>query len=173
MAAMMLRTLSSAAALAVAAVLSAAGVGKLANRSRTVAGFVRLGLPAPVVLAWAVPLTEAAVAVALLVVPAWGGVLAFALLAGFTAYLTALVRSGRTVPCGCFGSRGDHPVSGVDLVRNALLLAAAALAAASPGALRLDAPTVVVAAAGVVLATLALRRSAATGAVPGVVPPRH
>lgn len=165
--------MSSAAALAVAAVLLAAAVGKLVHRERTVAGFVRLGLPAPAVLAWAVPMTEAAVAAALLAVPAWGGVLAFALLAGFTAYLTALVRSGGTVACGCFGSRGDRPVSGVDLIRNALLLGAAALAAASPGGLRLDVPAVVMASAGVAVVALAFRRVAPTGAVSGVVPPRR
>lgn len=148
---------ASAAAVVVAVVLVVAAAGKLAHRARTVAGFEQLGLPAPAALAWAVPAVEATVAVALLAAPGWGGVAAFALLAGFTAYLAALVRSGRRVACGCFGSSGDRPVSGRDLARNALLLVAAALAAAAPGGLVLEPVPLAVAAAASVLAVAALR----------------
>lgn len=152
---------TSSAALVLSAVLLVAAAGKLRNPARTAAGFERLGLPVPRALARAVPAAEVAVGVALVVVPGWGGVAAFCLLAGFTAYLAAVVRSGRRVPCGCFGSTGDRPVSARDLLRNVVLLAAAALAVASPGALVLRPATV--APAVLLLLAAAARRGRAGG----------
>jgi hypothetical protein len=149
---------ASSAALVLASVLGVAAVAKARRPQRTAATFARLGLPRPGALAWGVPGAEAAVAVALLTTPAWGGVVAFALLAGFTAYLAALVRSGRPVSCGCFGSSGDHPVSGVDLARNAALLALAAGASTADGPLRLDPPTIAVAVALLALGSVAFRQ---------------
>ena len=149
--------LASAAAVVLAVVLAVAAVGKLVHHRRTAAGFARLDLPATPVLAWAVPAVEAGVAVALLATPGWGGVAAFALLAGFTAYLASLVASGREVACGCFGSSGDRPVSRRDLARPALLLVAAALAATRDGPLVLEPAASAVAAAVAVSAATALR----------------
>lgn len=156
-----------AAALVVAAVLAIAAAAKLTHRAQTVSGFTRLGLPRPSVLAWVVPAVEVAVAVALVVAPGWGGVVAFALLAGFTAYLAGLIRSGRVVACGCFGSAGDRPVAPADLVRNAMLLASAALAVTVDGPLPLEPATLGLAALALVVgATLvrALRRFRLGGA---------
>lgn len=112
-----------------AVVLVAAALAKVRDPGRTRAGFERLGLPAPAVVGRAVPAAEVAVAVLLVVVPAWGGMVAFALLAGFTAYLAGLVRSGRQVPCACFGATSDRPIGARQLARNAVLLALAGTAA--------------------------------------------
>ena len=140
-------SVSGAAALVVAGALAVAGIPKLARHDHTAAGFDRLGLPQPAALAWAVPAVEVAVAALLVVFPGWGGVVAFALLAGFTVYLVGLVRSGRQVSCGCFGSSGHRAVSVLDVARNALLLTAAAAAATHEGPLRPDGWTVVAAVA--------------------------
>jgi hypothetical protein len=150
--------LASAAAVVLAVVLAVAAAGKVVHHRRTVAGFDHLGLPAPAVAAWAVPAVEALVAVVLLAAPGWGGVAAFALLAGFTAYLAAVVASGRRVACGCFGSSGSRPVSGRDLVRNGLLLAAAGLAATRDGPLVLEPAALGAAAAATAVAAAVLRR---------------
>lgn len=149
-----------AAALVVAGALAAAGVVKLVDRQRTAAGFERLGLPRPVAWSWAVPIVELAVALTLVTFPGWGGVVAFALLSGFTVYLAGLVRSGRAVPCACFGSAGDRAVSSVDLVRNGLLLGAAAAAATHDGRLGFDLSTVAVAAVAGAAGAVLLRELA-------------
>ncbi|MGW4685613.1 MauE/DoxX family redox-associated membrane protein [Streptomyces sp. NPDC004244] len=55
-----------------------------------------------------------------------GSVTALVLLAGFTVYLARLIAQGSGAPCGCSGSGGGQAASGVDLLRNGLLLAMAA-----------------------------------------------
>jgi uncharacterized membrane protein YphA (DoxX/SURF4 family) len=121
-----------AAALVLAGVLAVAGVAKLRHPAATARDFAALGLPAPEVLAGAVPAAELACAAALVLVPGWGGVAAFGLLAVFTADLAAVVRSGRVVSCACFGAASRAPVSARHLVRNGGLLVLA-LAAATIG----------------------------------------
>ena len=69
----------------------------------------------------------AALALLLLVSSANGGIVALALLAGFTAFLVA--RRGSGVGCGCFGSTKTEPISWRDIGRNVVLMALAAIAA--------------------------------------------
>jgi hypothetical protein len=114
------------AALVLAAVFVRAAVAKLADRQATATAFGELGLPA--VAATAVPLVELALAGALVVVPAWGGVFALALLAGFTAFLILAIRSGARTGCNCFGSARRGPVSWNDVLRNCVLVVLAVVA---------------------------------------------
>src|SRR5438270_12054405 len=67
------------------------------------------------------PALELALAAALLIAPGWAGIVAVAVLVGFTTYLVRAMR--RRQPCNCFGSASTEPVSAVQLVRNAVLLA--------------------------------------------------
>lgn len=119
-----------AAGAVLAIVLAVAAVAKLARRSGTGEELAQLGLLAPDVLAWVVPVVELACAVLLVVVPAWGGIAAFALLAAFTVVLVRVLRSGREVSCNCFGALSRRPVSTWSLARNGVLLVLAAVAAA-------------------------------------------
>ena len=156
------------AALVLAAVLGWAGIAKLSRPRTTAAGFAALGLPAPAALARAVPLAEIVTAATLVVAPRIGAVAALVLLAAFSVVLVGAVRSNDDVSCGCFGASGRAPVSFVELVRNAMLLAAAlaALATPTPVAPGLDdlvAATTAAAVAVLVLALCRLRRD--TGAV--------
>jgi hypothetical protein len=112
---------SRAAALALAVVFAWSSLGKLVTRP----DMTVLGLPS-----WsgqATAYVEAALAVLLLVSPANGGVVALALLAGFTAFLVRRFDSGSG--CACFGSSSTRPVGVTALVRNAALLVLAAMAA--------------------------------------------
>ena len=119
---------TAVAAYLLAAVLAAAAVTKLVRPAAVAADFAELGLVGPTVLARVVPLLELGCAALLVVAPAWGGVASFALLAAFTAVLVNVVRSGRVVPCRCFGALTDEPVSPRTLVRNAALLTLAIIA---------------------------------------------
>jgi hypothetical protein len=114
------------AALVLAAVFARAGAAKLGTRGATETTFTALGLPRSAAVA--VPLAELALAVALVVAPGWGAVLALALLAGFTTFLARAVRAGVRVGCNCFGSARRAPVSWVELARNAWLAAAGVVA---------------------------------------------
>ena len=121
--------LALAAALALAAVLAWAGVAKLRRPGATADDFAELGLPGAGLLSIAVPVAELVTAILLVLVPGWGGVVAFGLLAVFTANLAMVVRSGRLVSCACFGGSSRDPVSSRHLVRNLVLLAMAMAAA--------------------------------------------
>ncbi len=118
------------AALVLALVFVVAGVAKLRRPGATAEDFAELGLPLAGPLAVVVPVVELACAALLVVVPGWGGVASFGLLALFTANLAVVVRSGRVVRCACFGAADRDPVSVRHLVRNAVL-AVLALAAAT------------------------------------------
>jgi uncharacterized membrane protein YphA (DoxX/SURF4 family) len=120
-----------ATALVLAAVFAAAAVAKLRDPQGTRTTFAALGLPGP--FASVVPAVEILLVVGLVLVPGWAGVASLALLAGFTTYLARAVRRGVEAPCNCFGSRGEQPVSSVEIVRNASLLLAGAVAATSAG----------------------------------------
>lgn len=97
-------------------------------------------MPAPVIAARLLPLVEFALALALLVAPTTGGLLALVALAAFSAILGVRIRAGTTAPCACFGTASREPVSSVELLRNTLLaaLAVAALAAPNPHRPTLD-----------------------------------
>ena len=112
--------MSRIAALVLAAVFAWSAASKLVRRPDMAA----LGLPR-----WTAPVTalvEIGLVLALLLRPADGGIAALAVLAGFTAFLVRRLDSG--AGCGCFGST-TKPVSSQDLMRNAVLLALAGLAA--------------------------------------------
>lgn len=127
-----------ATALLLAVAFVRAGAAKLARPALTAASFSDLGIPAPHVMAWAVPLSELALAVALVAAPVPGGVGAMVMLVAFTAVVVRALRAGVAAPCNCFGSARTEPVSVVDLVRNGLLLA---MAASATLAARADAVT--------------------------------
>lgn len=128
---LMLVDLGMAAACLLAAVFAWAGAAKLGQPAETAAGFAALGLDRPAALARAVPVVELALAVGLLAAPAAGAAAALLLLAAFTAVLARALRRGVEVPCACFGRAGGPPLSWVEVARNGLLAALAALALAA------------------------------------------
>jgi uncharacterized membrane protein YphA (DoxX/SURF4 family) len=114
----------TALAVALAAVFAWAAVAKLRRRPATVRSFAASGLPAPDVLAVAVPAGEIVLAAVLVASPAAGATLALAVLAGFTTQLLLARRRGVDTGCGCFG--GARPAApDVELARNAVLAAVA------------------------------------------------
>lgn len=125
-----------AMALALAAVFAWAGAAKAVAPQRTKRTFAALGLPTW--LATIVPVVELALGAGLVVAPAVVAWAALAMLVAFTTLLAHVVARGEAVACGCFGSARPEPVSFVDLVRNGLLIAAAA--AVGLGATTADAP---------------------------------
>lgn len=97
-----------------------AALGKMRNRRAVAAAAVGLGAPA-----WSAPLlvpTEVLVVVLLLFMPVVGAGAAAALLATFTVLVARVVRSKRSVVCGCFGARSDAPVTSTTVARNLGLL---------------------------------------------------
>lgn len=124
-------TVAQVAALALAAVFVIAAGAKLRSPAATATELAELRLRFPTALAWLLPAIEIVVAAMLILAPAWGGIVAFALLAAFTAVLVGVVRSGRSVSCRCFGGLSTKPISKLTLVRNGALLALAAVATAA------------------------------------------
>jgi len=122
--------LARIAGLVLAAVFGLAAVAKARRPAETEREISELGLVAPRLLSRAIPVVELTVAAMLVVIPPWGGMAAFALLAAFTTVLVGVIRSGRVVSCACFGGASDQPVGHRTLLRNAVLMALA-LAAAS------------------------------------------
>ena len=117
------------AAAALAAVFVVAAVAKARDLAGTAEELAALRIRQPNLVARALIPIELAVAVALLVAPAWGAVAAFAVLAAFTAVLVGVVRSGRSASCRCFGAMSTEPISWRTVARNLVLLAVAALVA--------------------------------------------
>ncbi len=121
-------TVGVVAAVVVGGVLVVSGVAKLAapGRWRTQAGDLGVG--------WAAgPLPYVEIVLAALLVAqyhrhvvAWCAV---ALLGSFTTLLVVRLAQGRRPPCACFGSLSAKPIGPLDLVRNALLIGLAVLAA--------------------------------------------
>ncbi|WP_018352560.1 MauE/DoxX family redox-associated membrane protein [Longispora albida] len=100
---------------------------------------------------------EVVAAVLMLLAPLAGFVLAFVLLAAFTAGLAGVLRRGVSASCRCFGG-GAAPVRGRHVWRNAVLLVVAGAGVAVPAGGVLAAPGVMVAvAAGAVAAVLVVR----------------
>ncbi|MBT8241523.1 MAG: DoxX family membrane protein, partial [Acidimicrobiia bacterium] len=120
--------MGSVSALLLACVFTLAAVGKVRDPEGTRQGFADLGMPRAAELAWLVPITEIAVAALLVLVPGWGGVAGFGLLMAFTVVLVVTVRSGRPVPCRCFGGTSTDPVSWGQVTRNVWLLCHAVVA---------------------------------------------
>lgn len=135
--------LASVASLILAVVMAHAGQSKLRSHAQTTESFDQLGLPQPSVLAWIVPAAELVIALALVLWSGWGGVAAFVLLAAFTAFLLSILRSGRVVSCGCFGSTSTEPISSSEIGRNGVLLGLAALASTTSSLTTPDLPAVV------------------------------
>jgi hypothetical protein len=124
--------LAYAAALLLAGLFVVAALAKLRRPSAVASQFAGLGLPASRPLAIAVPFVELALAALLAVVPPAGGPAALAVLAFFTTIVVRALRAGRRVPCGCFGSARQQPISIVEVLRNAFLAVLAGLAVAAP-----------------------------------------
>ncbi|WP_418955716.1 MauE/DoxX family redox-associated membrane protein [Streptomyces tritici] len=140
--------------------LASAG-GKLRGRAAFTAfldsvAALRLVPPA---LARAAGLATLAAECAVVVLLAWGpsvraGLwLALGLLAVLTFAVARTVRRGISAPCLCFGGTA-RPFRRRHVVRNALLLTAAAVALPRPDALSAGAPALLAAAAGVVAAAV-------------------
>ncbi len=157
-----------ACAFVLAVVLARAAALKALRPADTAAGFAALGVPAAPVVARLVPVAEIGVAVTLLAEPRVGGPAALIMLGAFSVFLARAVKTGVRAGCNCFGQTRGQRVSGVDLVRNALLagLAAAAVLADRPTPLPLTAASTLAAlvtvAMGIVLLRFLRARQAAT-----------
>jgi len=149
-----------ASAVVLAAVFALAAVAKLRDLEATTAEFDALGLPSPRLFAALIPLVELAIVALLLIVPAVGAIGALVTLAFFTTFLVGRLRAGVRAPCACFGSAGALPLSGADVLRNAMLvvLAAAALPAERPGGVDATDAVVVLVVTGLGAAVLRLVR---------------
>lgn len=150
--------LAEASALALAVVFAWAAVAKVRHRATTIASFRGLGLPAPALLATAVPVLEAVLAVGLVLVPAPAAFGALVLVLSFSIVIGRAVAAGSTVGCACFGGTEDRPVSVLELVRNAALagLAVVASGAGAGDALWPSLPAIVIVSVLVALARVAL-----------------
>ncbi len=121
----------------VAVVLAISAVGKLRVRTAfrgSVADMAVLPARAVTPVATAVPLAEA-VAVVLLVLPPTatiGCLLALVLLTAFTTGIVIVLRRGTQASCLCFGTT-ERPYGVRHLVRNGLLIVAAAAGVATSG----------------------------------------
>jgi methylamine dehydrogenase accessory protein MauD len=119
--------------LILAAVFAVAGCAKLTRRTETKATLDAFGVPAALrrPLAFALPLTELAVAAALLpaVSAPIAGVAALLLLAVFSVSVARVLARGEQVDCNCFGSLGPSRISRRTLVRNLALIVPAAIVA--------------------------------------------
>ena len=112
-----------------AAVLVAAGLGKLADRAGSRRAVVDFGIPkrmaGPVALL--LPLAELGAAAALL--PAttarWGALVALLLLSAFVVAIAVNLARGRKPDCHCFGQLHSAPAGWSTLVRNLVLAAGA------------------------------------------------
>ena len=116
-----------------AVVFSIAAAGKLINRDRTAATLAEFGVPGVLhrPLALALPLTELAIAAALLpsATAAWAGLAATILLAAFTVAVARVLARGEQVDCNCFGSLGPSRITRWTATRNVFLLLLAATVA--------------------------------------------
>lgn len=115
--------------IALAAVMAAAALGKLADRPGARAAARAFGAPRRMAAAagLALPAIELATA-GLLLVPATartGALTALGLLALLTAVVLASLARGRRPDCRCFGALRSAPIGAATVARNAVLIAAA------------------------------------------------
>jgi uncharacterized membrane protein YphA (DoxX/SURF4 family) len=127
-------------ALALAVLFVVAALSKLRDRPGTAQAFASLGVPQADAAARLVPLLELVIALALVAVPAVGGVVALVTLAFFTTFLVGRLRAGVTAPCACFGGSTTEPLSLAKITDNAFMMVAALAAASASGPI---APSVV------------------------------
>lgn len=115
-----------AARLLLAAVLAAAGVGKLLDRSGSRLAFADFGVPerATVSLAWLLPILELGTAAALLAKTSFAVAALFActLLVTFSGVIGLSLVRGKRPDCHCFGQLHTAPAGGFTLARNLFLL---------------------------------------------------
>lgn len=127
--------LTLSASLIVAAILLAAASHKLRapqRFARQLEAYELLPQAAIAAAARGVPVVEVLIAIALLVPAgrAWGAVSAAVLLALYTAAIAInLWRGRRDIDCGCSGPGLERPITGALVLRNAVLIALALLAA--------------------------------------------
>lgn len=110
-------------------VLALSAWGKFADRSGARKAVAEFGIPARYVgvVAWVLPLLEAALAVGLLpsATAPWAGLAGLVLMGVFTAAVVRLLRLGRRPACSCFGSASEDPIGGVTIARNVVLMVVA------------------------------------------------
>jgi thiol-disulfide isomerase/thioredoxin len=110
--------------LVLSAVFAVAGTAKLLDREGSRKSFAEFGVPVRLArpLAWLLPLTELACAVAL--IPAssgwWGALGATALLALFTILVVTTLARGRRPKCHCFGQLQSATVGWTTVLRNSV-----------------------------------------------------
>jgi methylamine dehydrogenase accessory protein MauD len=108
-------------------------VAKTAGRGAAPTTLRAFGIPwwAAQPLGWMLPAAELAVAIALLPVASarYGALAAAGLLVAFTGAVAYQLARGRRVECNCFGRLHSAPIGTGTLLRNAVLLAGAALVA--------------------------------------------
>ena len=122
-------TLATVAAILLAGTFLIAASLKLVNPVATRRSMHDFGLPRPHVMAVAIPATELATAVLLLVDPLTGGPCAVALLVAFTTLIAQRLLTDHRDSCGCFGTWSSRPLSWRDLARNGSLTALGVIAA--------------------------------------------
>lgn len=123
-------TVTTSALLILVGVFVVAALAKLGSSGATIRAAKELGAPAWV--ARLVAPAELLTVLALIVRPPVGVALGAALLGAFTVLLVRVVRSGRTVRCGCFGAANDATVTSTSVARNVGLLGLCAAAAFAP-----------------------------------------
>lgn len=122
------------APLTLLAVLAVSGIAKAGKPGVTLAAMTDLRVPEPLRRRWiaqTLPWGEVALAVVLLIGSGWvlqGASLGVsALMAGYLLLVVLAVRRPEPADCACFGELGASPVTGRTVLRNALLLAGAAV----------------------------------------------
>lgn len=122
--------LAAIAAIVVGVAFVVAAGSKLAAREQWAAQAADLGAPAVAVPI--LPWVELVVGAALISQFARraAAVVAIVLLAAFTALILVRLAQGRRPACACFGAWSAKPIGAGHVVRNTVLLVAAALAAA-------------------------------------------
>lgn len=154
-------TIALVARITLAATFAFSAATKIRHRPAFAAALEDFGVAPGAPLSWAVPLTEAALAILLIAVrdAAWPAFAAIAVLAVFTGAVVANLIGGRPAPCPCFGppAADAGPVSAATVARNGWLVA---LAVVGTGATDGASATAALAAAAVAVPVtlVALRR---------------
>ena len=113
---------------ALAVVFAVASITKLRDPAGTRRSLSTMGLPAPRVLAIAIPVVEILTGLLLVIDPRTGGPCAVALLVAFSTLIAGRLLAGQRQGCGCFGTWTTGDLSWRDLARNTALAAAAVVA---------------------------------------------
>lgn len=173
--------LALVARIVLAAVLSAAGIAKLLDRSGSVAAVRGFGAPDRLAAAAGtlLPVAELTCAALLVIRPsaAPGAIAATVLLLAISAAISRLIAAGQAPPCHCFGAVHSEPVGRATLLRSlALTVLAVIVAVQGPGSrievggVGLEPLSPLLAAAGAVIVT-ARRSRRGSRTVAGGPPP--